>query len=100
MSYELGPVATLDNYDTTTTREVSIPCYRITGWVSNAPVYYKLLNRDGHWTGEKYLPAASGQSYFFTFSRLLYGVKFRSAVAGTPATVVIDLLTAEDLPPS
>ena len=98
MSYAVGPVTTSDNYDNTTTTETQ-ECSRLTVMISNAPIYYRLrIPGDNQWDSEHYLPSAKGQTFFFSFDRKFEGVQFRSAIGGSPAVVVAQLIPASDLP--
>lgn len=98
MSYPLGPVALSDNYTPQSTVETQA-CVRITGWVSNAPMFYQLRGEGAaDWGEEHYIPCPPKTTYFFSFDRAFTGARFRNAIAGTPATAVVQLLTEADLP--
>lgn len=97
MPYTLGPVATKDSYQDTTTRRTTVECARVTLFVANAPIQFELY-LDDNWTGEVYLPSAAGATFAFSFDRRCLGFRARSAVAGSPATISVQLIPQSELP--
>lgn len=68
---------------------------RIFFQVANAGVFYEADESDegkGLWTGERFLTPSIG-----SFDRRCSGLRFRSAVAGVPAQVSVELLDAKEL---
>lgn len=99
MSYHIGPISTADDYEAATTFITSAKCVRLTGFVSGAPIWYSLLRADAaNWSTDKYVASAQTLTFFLSVDRVFSGARFRSAIAGQPATISFDILTPEDIP--
>lgn len=94
MSEPLNNVTTADDYTPANTVEVNYPLARATIRVNNAAVYRQLLvgldnnPRAARWQPELFVPPGQEKVQ----RRFLFGVRVRSAVAGTPAQVTIELV--------
>lgn len=88
----LNNVATTDTYTDANTREQPLTV-RVNLYIYNAAIYYRLMRPDRTWTDELYL--APGER---SLDRRCRGAQIRSAAAGKPAQVTLELLTAVDLP--
>lgn len=107
MSAVLNNVTTQDNYvnaNTITDRASA----RINIIVVDAPIYYRLQvanpkpDDSSHavsnaYYPERYLPCAAGKIFSASIDRRATGVQIRSATAGTPATVSVEMITREEL---
>lgn len=94
MRVELSNVATADGYSDAATLRL-VGARRIVEQIFNAAVYYQLdesADGLGTWTNERFRAPLSG-----SFDRVCSGVRYRSAVAGSPARVSVELLDEREL---
>ena len=95
----LANVSTADSYPATDSSGGAIRlcpgCVRVNIDVSNAAVYYELGTGPANnivWAPERRLLPS-----FRSLERAFDAIRFRSAVAGTPAVIDVDVLTPSDI---
>lgn len=99
MSYPLNNVATVDGYVTVNTLDNIPTVARVNIEVLNAGIYYQLRASEAgpriqaaDWNPEVRLNPSRN-----SLDRVTTGIRVRSAVAGTPAIVNIEMLTKSEL---
>lgn len=100
MSYPLNNKQSADTYTAGNTLDNLAVCNRVNIDISFAAIYYqlKLAQRepdDGLYDWGPEIFADVGTD---SLDRLCAGVRFRSAVAGSPATVTFELVPGRELP--
>lgn len=95
----LNAIATADTYPegegTASAYRLCAGCARVNIDISNAAVFFQLGIRSGGgilWSPERYLLPS-----FRSLERRFDAIRFRSALAGTPAIVTADPLTPNDI---
>lgn len=104
MSSGLNNVATTDAYSETNTVRIG-DVARANFIISNASIFYQLQMASGFgrapvtdgWFPERFLPCSASQTCFVSLSRKCTGVRVRSAVAGSPARVSLELVPPGEL---
>jgi hypothetical protein len=90
---QINNATTADDYEDALTLERKGDIRRVTIDVSNAAVYYAL--------GWDWPPTYSPEVFLkpgnYSLDRTANGCKVRSAAAGTPAQVMVELLTADEI---
>ncbi len=104
MSTGLNNVPTADVYTETATI-VGRTSDRVNIIVEDNAVFYQLQADSGEgrgpvmgsWYPERYLPVGTGGIFTVSLSRRATGIRLRSAVAGLPARVTIEMITRDEL---
>ena len=100
MSFPLNNIATADSYTDANTLRNQAPCVLVQLHVFNAAILYQLQiggsGREGR--DEPFRPEVFLAPGFHHFYRRLTGCRVRSAKAGTPAQVTVNLIPDDELP--